>query len=384
MKYKILAVDDNPINLKLLTRTLVNSNYLISTAETGKEALRLAKEVKPDLILLDVLLPDLDGYEVCRQLQASEVTKPIPVIFLSAKNESVDKARGLALGAVDYLTKPFDPLEINARVRTHLSIRKTNIKLLYEKQGLQEKLHEISEQYKKVGGNHKLSAFFDEHTQTDFYLKEDSFEFVSQAVYKARPPVIKMVPLPKDDTHLFFLLLSGFEKKYPTIFVQYLFEDYTSGFLDGLPNKDVTEKNILKMIKRAMDKFSPDIYDVAFTFALGHLQLKQKRFSYYSFQEKFPAIFDKDGMLQEQKLLIDQKQSHINDLLQVTSARLPKGSSLFFYSLQGKAADSHAFDADFQEHLKKNKRSMKKAIALFSKTLQPGDTDRLVAGLSIY
>ena len=194
MKYKILAVDDNPINLKLLTRTLINSNYQIFTADSGSRALTLARQEKPDLILLDVILPDIDGYEVCRNLQDNEETKSIPVIFLSAKNESVDKAKGLALGAVDYLTKPFDAMEINARVRTHLSIRKSNIKLLHEKQGLQNKLQEISERYKKVGGNHMLTAFLDKHACDDFQIVNDYVELYARVFYHARPAVIKFLP----------------------------------------------------------------------------------------------------------------------------------------------------------------------------------------------
>ena len=384
MKYKILAVDDNPINLKLLARTLVNSNYLISTAATGREALRLAREVKPDLILLDVMLPDLDGYEVCRQLQGSEVTKSIPVIFLSAKNESVDKARGLALGAVDYLTKPFDSLEINARVRTHLSIRKTNIKLLHEKQGLQNKLREISERYEKIGGNHTLSAFFDKHTQTDFNLVGEHFEFASKVIYKASPPVVKLIPLAKDKTHLFSLLLNGFEKNYSTLYVLHLFEDYIRGFLDGLPAGELTEKNLLEMIKKAMDKFSPDIYDIAFTFALSHIQLKRKRFSYYSFQEGFPLIIDADGQPFDRDRLRELSKSHFDDLLQLTSLELPQRSSLFFSCLQGKEVYSHDLDSDIQKQLSSDDMNINKAIALLSKTFPAVDNDRLIAGLFIY
>ncbi len=85
-KYKILAVDDNPINLKLLSRALINTNYEIHTASSGTEALKLANSVRPDIILLDVMMPDMDGYEVCKKLQEHEQTAFIPVIFLSAKN----------------------------------------------------------------------------------------------------------------------------------------------------------------------------------------------------------------------------------------------------------------------------------------------------------
>ncbi|HHE55433.1 MAG TPA: response regulator, partial [Caldithrix abyssi] len=146
-KYKILAVDDNPINLKLLSSALINSNYQIFTASSGKEALELVHSVLPDLILLDVMMPDMDGYQVCKKLQENEETRFIPVIFLSARNDAMDKAKGLAIGAVDYLTKPFNPLEISARVRTHLTSRKAIISLMRKNQELQEELQKIKEKH---------------------------------------------------------------------------------------------------------------------------------------------------------------------------------------------------------------------------------------------
>ncbi|WP_071818813.1 response regulator [Rippkaea orientalis] len=116
----ILIVDDVAANLRLVRDTLIHQGYTVRSCTRGAMALRGAKAAKPDLILLDIKLPDADGYEICKQLKADEQTADIPVIFLSALNTTVDKVEGLAAGGVDYITKPFHIPELLARVETHL------------------------------------------------------------------------------------------------------------------------------------------------------------------------------------------------------------------------------------------------------------------------
>lgn len=118
----ILAVDDTKFNLDLLVETL-GEQYDLSVAMSGKSALQLAATAPPDLILLDVMMPGMDGYEVLRRLKANGATRDIPVIFLTALSEIGDKSRGFELGAVDYITKPFQIEEVMARVNTHLKLR---------------------------------------------------------------------------------------------------------------------------------------------------------------------------------------------------------------------------------------------------------------------
>lgn len=115
----VLVVDDVLVNRELVCMLLEPTHRLL-TADQGQTALRLAREASPDLILLDIVMPDMDGYQVCAQLQADPQTRDIPVIFLTMKNSSHDEAKGLAMGAVDYLTKPLDPVTLKARVKTHL------------------------------------------------------------------------------------------------------------------------------------------------------------------------------------------------------------------------------------------------------------------------
>jgi putative two-component system response regulator len=119
----ILLVDDNPTNLQLLEATLEGRDYRLLTAREGARALSLAAESPPDLILLDIKMPGLDGYEVCRRLKSDAATQDIPVIFLSALGETQDKVKGFEMGAVDFITKPFPPEEVIARVNTHLTLR---------------------------------------------------------------------------------------------------------------------------------------------------------------------------------------------------------------------------------------------------------------------
>jgi diguanylate cyclase (GGDEF)-like protein len=120
----ILVVDDNADNLRLLIKILREQGYKVRPASSGAVALQAVQSILPDLILLDVMMPDLDGYAVCERLKADERTREIPVIFISALHEVFDKVKAFSLGAVDYIAKPFHPDEVFARVNTHLTIRK--------------------------------------------------------------------------------------------------------------------------------------------------------------------------------------------------------------------------------------------------------------------
>ncbi len=118
----ILAVDDIPANLELLSRMLVKRGYRVRSAISGSMALKSASATPPDLVLLDINMPEMDGYQVCQRLKEDERTRDIPVIFVSAMNETLDKVRAFETGGVDYVTKPFQFEEVVARVETHLSI----------------------------------------------------------------------------------------------------------------------------------------------------------------------------------------------------------------------------------------------------------------------
>jgi len=127
---KILVVDDQPINVQLLKRKLEREGIHVVAAYTGQEALETVKTEKPDLILLDVMMPDMDGIEVCQRLQENEDTRSIPVIFITARSSKEGKLEGLGVGAVDYITKPIDLDETLARVQTQLRFVVINREML--------------------------------------------------------------------------------------------------------------------------------------------------------------------------------------------------------------------------------------------------------------
>jgi two-component system sensor histidine kinase ChiS len=145
----ILLVDDNPTNLQLLFETLDGRGYKLLIAKDGKSALSIAGKAHPNLILLDIMMPEIDGYEVCRQLKADPATAEIPVIFLSALTETKDKVQGLDLGAVDYVTKPFQPDEVIARVNTHLTIYRLKKALDQKNKELQDANELLEERVRK-------------------------------------------------------------------------------------------------------------------------------------------------------------------------------------------------------------------------------------------
>ncbi|QHJ10445.1 putative cyclic di-GMP phosphodiesterase [Paraglaciecola mesophila] len=120
-KQKVLIVDDEPANLRVLKKIL-GDLYRLTFAKSGDEALRLVERELPDLILLDVMMPGMTGFEVCQALKSQPMSKGIPVMFVTALSDDVDEAKGFDVGAVDYITKPVSPAVVKARVRTHLSL----------------------------------------------------------------------------------------------------------------------------------------------------------------------------------------------------------------------------------------------------------------------
>jgi len=137
IKNNILIVDDLPANLQFLNSILVERNYQVRPAINGQVALKIVQKTLPDLILLDIQMPDMNGYEVCEQLKSNDKTCQIPVIFISALSEVFDKVKAFSVGGVDYITKPFQAEEVLARVETHLKIHQ-----------LQQQLADQNERFK--------------------------------------------------------------------------------------------------------------------------------------------------------------------------------------------------------------------------------------------
>ena len=165
----IVIVDDNPTNLGVLFDFLTDSGFRVLVAQDGESAIQKVEYARPDLILLDVMMPGIDGFETCRRLKANSSTQDIPVIFMSALSETVDKVTGFNLGAVDYVTKPIQQEEVKARVNTHLTIRSLykrlqaqNLQLqqeIKERQQAEESLRQTEEKYRSIFENASEGIF---------------------------------------------------------------------------------------------------------------------------------------------------------------------------------------------------------------------------------
>ena len=142
-KYKILIVDDILQNIQVLGSTLARHKYQIAYAENGKKALSVVKFNKFDLILLDIMMPELDGFEVCKQIKSDETTKEIPIIFLTAKTDTESITKAFELGGQDYLTKPFNAQELLSRVKTHLILK-------IRKEEVEQQKRELEKMNKKL------------------------------------------------------------------------------------------------------------------------------------------------------------------------------------------------------------------------------------------
>ena len=142
-KYNVLIVDDMPINLQVLSGFL-KGDYHVRIATTGKKAIEIAlSENPPDIILLDIMMPETDGFEVCRKLKDDPGTADIPVIFITAKGEPEDETLGLELGAADYISKPFHPGIVKARIKTQLALKHSKDCLKQMNREIQQALNEI-------------------------------------------------------------------------------------------------------------------------------------------------------------------------------------------------------------------------------------------------
>jgi DNA-binding response OmpR family regulator len=167
----ILIVDDVPENLHLLSRMLKDRGYKVRVAPNGLLALEAIRTMPPDLILLDINMPELNGYETCERLKVDPALKEIPVIFISALNETTEKVKSFAVGGVDYVTKPFQFEEVDARVRTHLHLRRLQLELATHNERLEEtvriRTREITEARDQLAEARNRLAILDQ-AKSDF------------------------------------------------------------------------------------------------------------------------------------------------------------------------------------------------------------------------
>lgn len=160
----ILVVDDTHDNLRLLSKLLMEQGYYVRPVSDGRRAISAIQEQLPDLILLDIMMPGMDGYEVCQHLQADELTRSIPIIFISALNETFDKVKAFSIGGRDYISKPFEENEVLARVKTHLELKRSQEALvsnINELKRTNEVLEKINKELEETRNELVLAATTD-------------------------------------------------------------------------------------------------------------------------------------------------------------------------------------------------------------------------------
>ena len=236
----ILVVDDNPTNLAVLHNSLNSEGYKVRVEVDGYQALKQIELRPPDLILLDVMLPDIDGFQICRKLQESPNTKQIPIIFMTALSDTKDKVKGLNLGAVDYITKPFQQEEVLARVSMHLKLRHLTLSLADKNQKLEQLTTQLEEKVQER--TIELSQSLDELHQTkqqlliaNSKLQEDIIE------QKQIQETLKLQERAISASKNGIIIINASSDEFPIIFVNPAFEEIT-----GYKFAEVKGQNCLK------------------------------------------------------------------------------------------------------------------------------------------
>jgi len=159
-KSLVLTVDDKPQNLQFLGKLLSDNGYEVGVAQSGQQALNFVRKNEPDLILLDIMMPDMGGYEVCKRLKEDFSAKHIPIIFVTAKTDPEDIIKAFDMGGVDYVTKPFNSAELLARIKTHIELRTLR--------GLLPMCSECKKIRDDKGFWERVDSYIEEHTQVTF------------------------------------------------------------------------------------------------------------------------------------------------------------------------------------------------------------------------
>lgn len=228
----ILIIDDSPDNLSVLVQILTQNGFQVRPALSGEIALKAAREDIPDLILLDIMMPGMDGFEVCARFKADSRTRDIPIIFISALGDTENKVRGFEAGGVDYITKPFDTAEVLARVKTHLSL-----------QDMQRLLHGEIEERKLT-----QQALEESRAHLEQRVADRTSELKQKTINLAESNVALKVLLEKREDDQ-----KDFEEK-----IMFNIEKLILPYLEKLSSNcsDKSQQTLLKIIKSNLDELT--------------------------------------------------------------------------------------------------------------------------------
>jgi DNA-binding response OmpR family regulator len=382
MEHKVLAVDDNNINIRLLSRTLTNNNFTVVTASSGREAIDITNSEKPDLILLDVLMPEMDGFETCKILKASNETRHIPVIFLSAKNETIDKARGLALGGSDYLTKPFDPVEIVARIRSHIAIRKDVIELSHKNEELRNKINELQDNNSSSKHLFEELKYLEKIKNINYREVNKYFQINSKVKFSNPPTTTIFIPACLDNNHFIYLISGGFEKDYKTSFVQHLLAQHVKGLFRGIKEKSFHEKQLYGLFEEILDEFSPDIYDTAFTLSINYVNAAKSEFTQLLIHQTSSVIMDSKMTPVMPVLLPVFYESRYSKIINASKIKLPPKAVIFNYVSAKNFTDPDIMVAMAKE-FKANLNNTNTAMENIFSNLTDKEEDQLILSVKL-
>ncbi|MBW1955137.1 MAG: SpoIIE family protein phosphatase [Deltaproteobacteria bacterium] len=327
----ILLVDDNPVNRTLLKKILEKEGYRVAEAEDGEAAMEAVFRKSPDLVLLDIMMPKMDGYAVCAALIQDARTVNIPVIFLSAKTRPEDKIKGLNLGGADYVTKPFDKGEILARVRVHLKIRRLTLDLMGANRELQEKQARLDDDLRAAAEIQKslLPPAF-----VQVPGMETAWRFIPS--YRIGGDLFNLFPL--DETHwgIYILDISGHGVPAAMVAVSaYQMLNSRPGYLLKKAIRPppfyeiVSPSEVLAAVNR---EFPMERFDKFFTLSYLILNINDGRIRYSNAAHPPPVLLRKDGtvtLLKEGGTVIGLGEGV---LFEEGEARLFPGDRLFAYT----------------------------------------------------
>ncbi len=339
-KSKILIVDDNIDNLKLLSKIIIKSGYEALNAENGKDACQLVKQNKPDLILLDLIMPVMDGYETCSWLKRNKKTADIPVIFLSAKAELKDKVKGFELGGVDYITKPFDAVEIIARLKTHLGLQKLQNQLRNKNNQLRkanlllkEKSYIINKDIEAAG---RIQRQLLPINIAENKLYKISWKFVPSSHIAG--DIFNVIPI--DDKHLAIYIIDVSGHGVQAAMLAVLVHNFFRLGTDNRPikekfGKQLTVQNLMNpedVAVRLNSNFQMEKYDAYFTCIYGVLNTDTFQFKFINAGHPFPLVLHSNNEIE----FINKAGIPIGILPDTeyisTTYNLSRGDRLIFYT----------------------------------------------------
>ena len=338
----ILIVDDNDINRMLLSRMLAKKGFRLLEASNGKEAIKMAMEELPDLILLDIMMPEMDGYEVCERLRENAETADTPVIFLSAKSETDDKIKGLEAGAVDYITKPFSMGEVYARVKAQLKIRTLTQSLKKSNESLKRALAELEKKQERIEDDLKAAAIIQRSLLPESPPKLDTVNFAWEfrPSHKIGGDIFNLFFV--DDHHLGIYVLDvsghGVPSAMVAVTVSQLLRPPSGISESSILKKRIPSPPYYKIIPPSEVLATLDItypierFEKFFTMTYLLFDYQNGKISYSSAAHPFPVIVRQNGELE----FLDKGGSIIGlgtgNGFEEGTARLEPGDRLFLYT----------------------------------------------------